>query len=151
MRFESQMSGLLATALLAMTSWASACDLSCSLQRLHSGCLLNASTEGQEAGSMSAEMNMGQENPAATVEADSTRHLGMILLMDVSCGHELCGRSSVAASAVGSDHRELNSSHMPAVSTMHPPLRLLKSLSIRTEASPPKIAAISSISTNLRI
>ena len=151
MRFQGQLSGLLAASLLAMSSWASACDLSCSFERLHSGCPANSPTEDQQAGIMSAGMNMEQENPAAIAEAEEAPQTGMILLMDVSCTHELCGRPLVSASIVGTDHREFKNAHIPAVSAMQPHLRLLESSYHRTEASPPKIAAMSPISINLRI
>lgn len=151
MRFRGQLSLLLAASLLAMSSWASACDLSCSLQKLHSGCPTNAPAEEKPAGIMPAGMSMGLENPKAITEGDLAPQAAMILLMDVSCTHERCSRTSISASAVSTDHGEFQSARMPAVSVTPLLPRLLQGFSIRTEASPPKIAAISPVSIHLRI
>jgi hypothetical protein len=150
MRLKGPLSGLLVASLLAMSSWASACDLSCSLQTLHSGCMSNFPTDRQ-AGIMSAGMNMDQENSTAIAEAEPNPQVAMIPLMDVPCAHEMCGRVSVSTSAVSTDHRAFKSAHMPAVSMTHPLVRLLHSFRNRAQASPPKFAAIRPISTNLRI
>jgi hypothetical protein len=148
MHFKSLLSGLLAASLLAMSSWASACDLSCSLQRVHCGCPLTAPAEGQPAEIMSAGMNMSRKNPKAAAEVESTSQARSILVMDASCRHELCSEPADSATVIGGDHRGFSSARKPAISLT---LRLPQSFHIGTEASPPEVAAISLLFINLRI
>lgn len=148
MRSKSLLSGLLAASLLAMSPWASTCDLSCSLQRDYCGCPLTAAAEDQPADIMSAGMDMGRKNPKAAAEVDWASQARAILVMDASCRHELCREPADSTNVMGTDHRGFSSSHIPAISKI---LRLPQSFPIGTEASPPKIAEINLLSINLRI
>lgn len=87
---------LLVTCLLAMTSWASACDLSCSLERSHSICKLSgasASSEPVTASDMDmANMDM-HDDGSLTAQPEN----GLIHLHANSCTHNPCNETSVSA------------------------------------------------------
>lgn len=152
MRFRGLLATVLTISLLALSSWASACDLSCSLQSFHPACQsATAQTEDQETGVMSVGMDMSQESRTDLAEASSDSQVGMVLLKDVSCTHEVCGQASISASAVGTDHGQFKSTHGAAVSAIQLSVNLLRPSYMKTEASPPNISAISPISINLRI
>jgi hypothetical protein len=87
---------LLVILLLAMTSWASACDLSCSLERVHSICKLPgtaASVEGTVPSSDMANMDMPDES-SVTSQPESD---GLVHQHINSCTHSPCNETSVSA------------------------------------------------------
>lgn len=96
---------LLVACLLAMTSWASACELSCSLERFHSACKLPGTTSGEQVGAASSDMamdpsmNMADEG-SVTVEPEN----GLIHLHADSCTHNPCNETSVAAVSKAAQH-----------------------------------------------
>jgi hypothetical protein len=96
-------------------------------------------------------MDMGQQTHTDLTKAQADAHAGMVLLHGVSCAHQKCSQSSVSVSAVGADHGQFKTGHAVVVSVMPPRLNLLRPFHINTGASPSKRAAISPISTHLRI
>jgi hypothetical protein len=153
MRFKGSLATVLTTFLLAMSPWGSACDLSCSLQTLRSlGCQSAGSyADHQETETMPAGMDMSQQSHAGLAEAHSDSQSGTVLLNDTSCMHEKCSQASVSVSAVRSDHGQFKRADVTAVSAIRPHVNLLLPSCIRSETSPPNIAAISPISIHLRI
>src|SRR5690242_9688567 len=83
----------------AMTSWASACDLSCSLPQFHSICDMQGKEERAGAGHtwehVMDPMEMGDESSAGGQE-----RLGFNYLHD-SCTHNCCNEPSLSAIAKG--------------------------------------------------
>ena len=148
MRFKGLSAAVLTISLLVMSSLASACDLSCSLQRLHSGCQSGTvQTEDQQNEVMPAGMDMSQNNHTDLAEAQSDSHAAP---SDVSCTHEKCSRTSVSLSATGADHSQFKSHAVP-VDTIQLPVNLLRASYTRSETSPRKLTAISPLSIHLRI
>jgi len=153
MRLKGSLAAVLTIFLLAMSSWGSACDLSCSLQTLHSFGCQSASglAEHQQTETMPAGMDMSQQSHTDLAEAQSDSQAGIVLLHDGSCTHEKCSQASVSVSAVRSDHGQFKRADVTAVSVIQPRVSLLLASYIKTETSPPDTPAISPVSIHLRI
>ena len=138
---------LITVFLLAMSSWASACDLSCSLAKFHSGCQTQGASSQEEltAETMPADMPMGQDMKTAQ-EHDYQVHLDTKL-----CMHEPCSLISTPASPPQADHSQLNSLHWIAISISSPVNLWIGFHWIRVGASPPKLPATPLHVTTLRI
>lgn len=88
----------------ALTSWASACDLSCSLGQFHSGCKLGGTApSGEHVESspssdmaMNPDMDMPGESSLTSLPQSET---GWIHLHANSCTHSPCDETSVSATS----------------------------------------------------
>lgn len=79
--------------LMAMSSWASACDLACSLPRFHSGCQPGGSAVSEAASDMDmSNMAMPLHSPAPNAEL-----LGSVHLHANSCLNGPCKETSISA------------------------------------------------------
>jgi hypothetical protein len=89
---------VLAIPLLAMTSWASACDLSCSLERSHSDCKLDGAAVSRDQSQASADMamdpSMDMSDAASLAASDSN---GLVHLHANTCTHNPCNETSASA------------------------------------------------------
>ena len=95
---------LIAVVLLALSSWAGACDVSCSLAQFHSGCGSSAASDAEvaRAAAMPADMDMGpmQESSelnsglSATLANDGMSHHPALTRQ---CEQSPCNRDSVSA------------------------------------------------------
>jgi hypothetical protein len=96
---------LIAISILAMTSWASACDLSCSLERFHSVCTLPGTHSGDQVAVESSDIdmaNMDMEMPEDSVNAQPEN--GLVHLHANSCTHNPCNETSVSAISKSAQH-----------------------------------------------
>jgi hypothetical protein len=133
----------------AMTSWASACDLSCSLPQFHSICDMQGTEERAEAGHtwehVMDQMEMGDESSAAAQEQS-----GFIYLHD-SCTHNSCNEPSLSAIAKrGAEHRAHG---LQFVRLELPAVRLMRSQKLRVvnKEGPPNLQPFDPLSVILRI
>jgi hypothetical protein len=85
---------LLASSVVAMTSWASGCDLSCSLERIHSVCGLGwtAASEPMSPQMDMSSMDMPEHSLTAQPESNGLAHLHAN-----SCTHSPCNEISISA------------------------------------------------------
>lgn len=136
---------------LAMTSWASACDLSCSLRRFHSNCNLQGWADRAGAvpslvTAMDPKMDMANDaSPAAHPQA------GLAHLHDNSCTHNACNETSVSAiSKRAPEHRhhamELVGFDRPTAATIRKESRWPAA-----EQESPNLQPFDPLSVNLRI
>lgn len=151
MRFKGSLALVLTISLLAMSSLASACDLSCSFQRILPACQsATAQTQDQQNEVMPG-MDMSHQSHQDVAEAQSNSQAGTVFLNDVSCSHEKCSQSSVSVSTVGTYHGQVKSTHAVAVSLIQIPAKLLRNSYTNSETSPHELPAISPLSIYLRI
>jgi hypothetical protein len=143
-------SALLMILLPAMTSWASACDLSCSLPQFHSSCHWQGPEERAEATHpsehvMDTKMEMGEESSAAA-EAQN----GFIYVHD-ACTHNSCNESSI--SAIAKQAPEHRAHGLQFVGLELPTVRLIRSQKLRivNKEGPPNLQPFDPLSVNLRI
>ena len=92
--------------LLAMSSWASACDISCSLERSHSICKLQGTAPSDQVGASLSEMamdpNMVMPDEGPSIQAES--ETGSTHLHANSCTHNSCNETSVSAISKSAQH-----------------------------------------------
>jgi hypothetical protein len=138
--------------LLLMSSWAPACDLSCSLQPVHSQC---------QAAKANRVDNRGAE-PTTAMPRDHCTHAskpesGIRTSIDhplavSSCAHEPCSQTSTTAAAVGGvDRTQVKEVHSVVVSTVYLAESSIHLRSIRGEAPPANIGTVVPLSVILRI
>ena len=137
---------LLALPLLAMTSWASACDLSCSLQRFHSTCKLDGaampSAEPVTASSnMVMDPNMQMPGMSPT-EAPVHLH--------ATCTHNPCNETSISAISKSAQHSVPT---LQAIALDTPFVASLSYQSLRLWAAqgPPALPPFDPLSVSLRL
>jgi hypothetical protein len=140
-------SALLVASLLTLSSVGSACDLACSLPKVHS-CCAAATTLAAPA---SAGMSMSQENPLSDFAANTTSQPGMPFLIEESPSAELCSPSAVSLAVLGGNPSHLKSVETPAVSLPGPPPHLVRYFYSGTETALARISSIRPTPFNLRI
>jgi hypothetical protein len=142
--------------MVAMTSWASACDLSCSLQQFHSLCKLGTTAAGEQAGAspssdMAMDANMDMSGESSLI-AELGSENGPVHLHANSCTHNPCNETSVSATAKsGTERPQVHALQLFAFQT--PP-----GAAIRSEVTPaaperasPKLRLFDPLSITLRI
>ena len=137
---------LLALPLLAMTSWASACDLSCSLQRFHSNCKLDgADVRSAEPVTASSAMVMDptMQMPGMSPSEDPVH-------LHATCTHNPCNETSIWAISKSAQH---SVPALQAIALDTPSVALLSSHSLRLSASlgPPTLPPFDPLSVSLRL
>ena len=145
MRLKTFLSALLVASLLAMSSVGSACDLACSLPKVHSCCAATTTTVTP------AGMSVSQENQAGDFTANTTSHPGMAFLLDEPRSAELCSPSAVSFAVFGVSPSDLKSVDAPAVSLPGSPPHLVRYFYPGTDTALARISAIRSALFNLRI
>jgi hypothetical protein len=146
MRLKTLLSALLVALLLSTSSGALACDLACSLPRLHS-CCGGTALPVQQTESMPAGMGMGQGSSGEAAEAKIASQPGTIFLVDAPRSSELCSPSTVSVLRP-SDFKPL---HAPATSLTGSLLHQLRPIHLRVEIAPTCVAETRPIPINLRI
>jgi hypothetical protein len=141
---------LLVTCLLAMTSWASACDLSCSLEQFHSACKLARTTSGKQVEAVSSDMDMANMNMADEVSMIAQPENGLVHLHSNSCTHNPCNETSVSAISKSALHP------VPALQSIafeRPTVAPItwQVTGIAPEREPPNPQPFDPLSVNLRI
>jgi hypothetical protein len=158
--FRRAFSAILIVSLFLMSSWASACDLSCTLAKLHSGCQTQsaASSERTTADSMPPDMPMGENMESSqgqdshTGDSDFGRSAAMGHWDSKLCIHEPCSQISAPAFPPQVDHSQLDSLHSMAINVSIPVSLSTSFHWIRIGPSPPSLLAILSLrATTLRI
>jgi hypothetical protein len=154
------LSAILIAIFLATSSWASACDLSCTLAKLHSGCQTQSASSPKQltADSMPADMPMGEdmETPQGqdshSGDSDFSHSAAMDHWDSKLCVHEPCSQISAPAFPPQADHSQPNSLHWIAISISSPVSLSTAFHSIRIGPSPPKLLATPPLQvTTLRI
>src|SRR5579883_2466769 len=97
------LAGLVVLLVSTMTSWVSACDLACFVQRFHSGCAVDQGMAAPSSASASsdapmANMSMPESSTAAQLQHDSNH------FHDNSCAHNPCNEASVSAISKAAPH-----------------------------------------------
>jgi hypothetical protein len=136
---------LLALPLLAMTSWASACDLSCSLQSFHSTCKLDgaAMPSGDQATSPDMAMDPNMQMPdMPPTEAPVHLH--------ATCTHNPCNETSISALSKSAQHSvavlQAIALDAPSVATLS-----YQSPRLSAEQRPPALQPFDPLSVSLRL
>jgi hypothetical protein len=148
MGLKTFLSAVLVASLLGMSSVGSACDLACSLPKLHS-CCAPATTAATPA---SAGMNMSQENPAGDLTVNATSHPEMPFVLDEYGSAELCSPSAVSLAVLGEKPSPLKSVAAPPAVTLAVSLpHLVRHFYPTAETASAKTSLIRSTLFNLRI
>ena len=158
-QFRRAFSAILIVSLFLMSSWASACDLSCTLAKLHSGCQTQSASSPKEltANSMPADMPMGEdmETPQGQDPHSSDSDFGHSAAMDhwdsKLCVHEPCSQISAPAFPPQGDHSQPNSVHWIAIGTASPVNLYMGFHWIKTGIPPTKLLVTPLQITTLRI
>ncbi len=146
-QFRRAFSAILIVSLFLMASWASACDLSCTLAKLHSGCQTDSASSSEQptADSMPADMPMGEdmETPQGqdshAGDSDVTRNAAMAHWDSKVCVHEPCSQISVSAFPPQVDHAQPNSLDWTTVNISSPVSLAIAFQWIRIGPSPPNL------------
>lgn len=149
---------LVMTLLVAMTSWASACDLSCSLGKSHSVCKLDGAATASTAPAMSRalagrarqEMAMDAtmvmpDEMAVTQAGSSAPHLHS------SCTHSPCNESSISATSQSATQHPVRA--VPVIALVQPVVvsSFAHVSSIGATQEAPDIPPFDPLSVSLRI
>jgi len=149
---KGSFSGLLAIFLLAMTSWSSACDLSCSLASRRLGCEAGQSTEAPRVPEAAAS-KMDMENcPHATSSAAAEKPAEAPSVTTAPCVHDACRQIAVSTPAKRAAERiQRNASLWMALPMIQPASSSPLFRLIEREDPPPKIPPLALLSASLRI
>ena len=133
--------------LAAMTSWASACDLACSLPQFHSVCKLDVPTTSEMPPDMDMSiMNMSRHSQAADAESVGPAHL-----QANSCTHSPCNEISISAVSKSAAQHPVHV--LPLVASAQPinsaSIALLRSST--TASKPPDLHPFDPLLVSLRI
>lgn len=145
---------LLVILLLAMTSWASACDLSCSLAQFHSKCNLPGTTASVEPeavpSSDMAKMDMHNET---SLNAQPGSHNGPVHLRVNSCTRSPCNETSVSAISAISKLAQHSVPALQLIAFDRPPAPVItRQLSWPlSEREPPNSQPFDPLSVSLRL
>jgi len=158
-RVQSLVAGLLSAFLLAVSSWSSACDLSCSLRQFHSNCETQgvASPGERVAESDSSDMAMphdmvmprenGDHMAMAELDAKAAIHL-----VATTCTHQACDQGlSLASVNAGKDHTQLQGVQSVAVVAVHAPILSLRIRAVEPQGVPLPLGPVNPLSVSLRI
>jgi len=159
MQFRRAFSAILIVFLFLMSSWASACDLSCTLAKRHSGCQTQSASSPKQpsADSMPADMPMGEDmeipqgQDSHISDSDFTRSAAMAHWGSKACAHEPCSQISVFAFPFQGGHSQHDSIRWKAIGTASPVNLGIGFHWIKIGTSPPKLLATPLQVTTLRI
>jgi len=156
MRFKDSFSGLLAVLLLAMSSWSSACDLSCSLASHHLGCEASQTAQTpQTAEAAASQMDMQDCPHAASVAPDlasGEQPAAAPSLTTAPCLHEACRQAGVSTAAKrGANRAQRSTAHWTAMAIAQPAVCSALFRPVEREDPPPETPPLVPLSTNLRI
>jgi hypothetical protein len=159
-QFRKAFSAILIISLFLMSSWASACDLSCALAKLHSGCQTQSTLSPKQPAtdSMPADMPMGGDTETAqgqgshTENSDFNRSMAMVHWDSKLCVHQPCSQISASVFPPQVNHSQADYLHWIVISISSPVSLSAAFQWIRIEPSPPKILATMHLrATALRI
>jgi hypothetical protein len=152
---RSSLAAVLSILLLSMSSWTPACDLSCSLQPVHSECHAAKANRADEhkAEPTPPKLAMPQGHCAHMSKPESDIRTGIEHLLAVSsCAHEPCSQTSTSASAMsGIDRTQVKKGHSVVVSTVYLAESSTHLRRIQGEAPHTAIRTIDPLSVILRI
>jgi hypothetical protein len=155
MRAKGSFSGLLAIFLLAMTSWSSACDLSCSLANRHLGCEASQVAQPPQMAEAHNSMTDMENCPHATSSLPgvaSGEQAAAPTVAAAPCLHEACRQIAVSTAARRTaQHARRTAARWAAVAMIQPaaPSGLFQPMG--REDPPPKTSPLALLSTSLRI
>ena len=150
-RVRALLTAVLSLLLFSMSCWASACDLSCSLDALGTGCEGTSASQPnqQQTASMPADMQMDHGQMGETASASSA------LLRSHhsrSCAHESCDQAALSSPvAPRVDHPRVSRMQSAAIFALRFTELDLRLQWTQDEAPPPGISAHHPLSINLRI
>jgi hypothetical protein len=147
---KSSVAGLLVAVLLAMSSWSSACDLSCALKGSHPGCKTEQTEVAKKAASNDAGAEMDMSHCMHATDANEEAATDQSLSA-TPCSHDACQPTAVYTAAKGF---AMHLQHYATPSLFPASMPSLTSHSKRftqREYPPPKTASFDPISISLRI
>jgi hypothetical protein len=159
-RFRKAFSAIIIFSLFLMSSWASACDLSCTLAKFHSGCQTQSTLSPKQptTDSMPPDMPMGEDMETAQAQNSHTgdsdlNHSAAVSHWDTKlCIHEPCSQISAPAFPRQANHSQLVSLHSMSICIAIPVSSSSTFHKIRIGPSPPNVLATLSLrATTLRI
>jgi hypothetical protein len=156
MHAKGPFSGLLAVFLLAMTSWSSACDLSCSLASRHLECEAEqAAQPPRMAEAATSHMDMEHCPHATSVVsgvASGEQAATEPSVTAAPCLHEACRQLAVSTAAKRAAERARRSAaRWTAMAMIQPASSSALFRTIEREEPPPKTTPLVLLSTSLRI
>jgi hypothetical protein len=94
------LAALVIVLLVAMTSWAAACDLSCSIGQFHSVCMLDggampSGAQVRSSSDVTMDPNMAMPEGASVTQTNAENRL--VSLHANSCAHSPCNETSVSS------------------------------------------------------
>jgi hypothetical protein len=137
---------LLALPLLAMTSWASACDLSCSLQRFHSTCKLDGAVPSSEP--VTASLNMVMD---PTMQMPGMSPTEVPVHLHATCTHNPCNETSISAISKSAQHSVPALQAIALDTTSVASLSSSQSLQLSAAQGPPALPPFDPLSVSLRL
>jgi hypothetical protein len=149
---KGSLAGFLAVFLLAMSSWSSACDLSCSLADRHLGCATGqAATPRKMAEADSLKMDM-EHCPHATSVPSGEQLATSPSVTAAPCLHEACRQVAVSTAANGAAQRlQRGAACWTAMAMIQPAASRALFRPMEGEDPPPKTTPLALLSTSLRI
>jgi hypothetical protein len=156
MRFKGSFCGLLAILLFAMSSWSSACDLSCSLASRHLGCAASQTAPTpQTAEAAASQMDMANcphATPAASDLASGEQLANAPSISTAPCSHEACRQVAVSTAAKrGAERVQQNAGHWTTMAMIQPAASSALFRPMEREDPPPETPPLILLSTGLRI
>ena len=153
---RSSFAGLLAVFLLAMSSWSSACDLSCSLASRHLGCATSQAAQPPkttEADASKMDMEHCQHADSFAPDLAPGEQLAASPLVTAApCFHEACRQ--VAVSTAGERAIQVlqrGAVCWTAMAMIHPAASSALFRPMEGEDPPPRTIPLALLSTSLRI
>lgn len=130
---------------VAMTSWASACDLACSLPQFHSVCKLDGPAASEMPSMDMSTMDMSQHSMP---DAES---LGSVHLHANSCTQSPCNEASISAVSKSASQHPVHT--LPIIAFEHPTSSVSEmQVSWNTpESEPPDLQPFDPLAVSLRI
>ena len=135
----------LVVCLVAMTSWASACDLACSLPQFHSVCRLDLATSEMPAMDMS---NMGMSEHSQMPDAESA---GSVHLHANLCPHSPCNEISISAISKSATQHPVHALPLIAFERPTASVSVVQVSWITPKSEPPDLQPFDPLAVSLRI
>ena len=148
---KGAIAGFLIAVLLAMSSWSSACDLSCALKSRHVGCAAEQTSSAKNAAPTGATAEMDMSHCIHAARSDEELPADQSLSVN-PCAHDACRLIAVSTPAKNSAARlqQRSTASMFAVSVQplvsHPNTQFTE-----REYPPPKTSSFDRLSITLRI
>lgn len=151
MSAKGPIAGFLVAVLLTMSSWSSACDLSCALTNRHAGCAAGQAAAVQNAAGSAAEPEMDMSHCMHDA-GDTAQPPAEPSLYANPCAHDACRLIAVSTAAKNlAAHMQRSAAALALAVLAQPPIPSPNSRFTDRKYRPPKIVKASFLLLVLRI